>query len=165
MNSFERIKDELLKQNKKQSEAIESKIDKLNQKIAEQQEQIKIKKSQIDEITAELESEAIDKEMLKDLQVLFDFMSSYNIINSVIDRISQMESYCDINIDKLKRQIPMENVEYTRRLIFLDSLYSLNMDLFKIINEKTTEQKDTDQKTQQGEGFWVKVINVINKSN
>lgn len=164
MNSFERIKDELLKQNKKQSEAIESKIDKLNQKIAEQQEQIKIKKSQIDEITAELESEAIDKEMLKDLQVLFDFMSSYNIINSVIDRISQMESYCDINIDKLKRQIPMENVEYTRRLIFLDSLYSLNMDLFKIINEKTTEQKDTDQKTQQGEGFWVKVINVINKS-
>lgn len=164
MNSFERIKDELLKQNKKQSEAIESKIDKLNQKIAEQQEQIKIKKSQIDEITAELESEAIDKEMLKDLQVLFDFMSSYNIINSVIDRISQMESYGDINIDKLKRQIPMENVEYTRRLIFLDSLYSLNTDLFKIINEKTTEQKDTDQKTQQGKGFWVKVFNVINKS-
>ena len=164
MNSFERIKDELLKQNKKQSEAIESKIDKLNQKIAEQQEQIKIKKSQIDEITAELESEAIDKEMLKDLQVLFDFMSSYNIINSVIDRISQMESYGDINIDKLKRQIPIEDVEYTRRLIFLDSLFSLNMDLFKIINEKTTEQKDTDQKTQQGKGFWVKVFNVINKS-
>lgn len=138
MSFVDRVKKILLERNRKELESVQKSIDELTERHAEEFEGVQILKEASDVANREkskVQNTMLSKKELEDLKIIYDFVSNYQKIENVVERIKSMQ------LPRIDNEFVIYmngnnsiDAEMTRRYELYDAVKKLNSEITEIIN-------------------------------